>query len=94
MERMTSRTPASSRTITEPSPSPRLQFVGWRPGLQTIAVMKLLRSQAGLDLMQAKTLVEEVMTGQQRFVELEDIERANRLAEEVRSLGMKVEVVR
>lgn len=72
---------------------PRLKFVGWQPGLQTIAVMKLLRSQTSLDLMQAKTLVEDVMTGQQRFLELEDVEQANRLADEVRILGMKVEVV-
>jgi len=41
-----------------------LELVGWKPVPKVVALIELLRSQAGLSRSEAKTSVEELLSGE------------------------------
>jgi hypothetical protein len=62
-------------------------ITGWKPGLQTISLMRLLRANSDMTLQQAKQAVEELMDGKE--ICLRDISdgRASELREQIEALN-------
>ncbi len=64
-----------------------LIITGWKPGLQTISLVRLLMANSGMGLGQAKRAVEELMGGKQiRLLDLSE-EQAQQLQQEVEALN-------
>ena len=64
-----------------------LIITGWKPGLQTISLMQLLRANSDMGLQQAKRAVEELMDGKE--IRLSDLseQQFQSLRKEVEALN-------
>jgi hypothetical protein len=64
-----------------------LIITGWKPGLQTISLMQLLRANSGMGLQQAKQAVDDLLDGKEiRLWGLSE-ERALALRQEAEALN-------
>lgn len=66
----------------------RVSLIGWREGLQKIALARLLREDAGLSLAAAKHAVDDVLEGRAVTVTLPSTEAAERFAAASVALGI------
>ena len=63
-----------------------LVITGWKPGLQTISLIQLLRAKSDMGLRQAKLAVEDLMCGKEIRLSGLSEERARELRHEVENL--------
>ena len=73
---------------------PRVIITGWKPGLATISLTKLLRAEAGLSLKAAKESVDRCLEGERVSIPMPTDEAAERLAQQASDLGAVVEIER
>lgn len=66
-------------------------LVGWRPGLNAIALIKLLQ-EAGLSLKSAKDSVDSCLAGERVTIPVDSAEAAEQLAHRATDLGAVVQV--
>jgi hypothetical protein len=64
-----------------------LTITGWKPGLQTISLVQLLRASSGMGLQQARRAVEELMDGKEIRLSGLSEERAQVLRQEIEDLN-------
>ncbi len=65
----------------------RVQLNGWKRGLLTIALIKLIKAQAELSLSVAKNHVDRLLNGEIIVLEFADLGLANAFLKDARSLG-------
>ena len=68
-------------------------FLGWRPGLKSISLIKLLQKQANCSLRTAKEIVDRCLKGETVAVEVATLAKAEHLAREATYLGAITEVI-
>ncbi len=73
---------------------PRVIVTGWKPGLATISLIKLLQAEADLSLKAAKESVDRYLAGERISVPMPTEEAAERLAQQASDLGAVVEIER
>lgn len=69
-----------------------LKIVGWRAGLQKIPMTKLLREKLGINLAHAKGITDDVLKGKRIFINLDEREKAESLADELFEIGAIVKI--
>ena len=62
-------------------------LTGWNPGLNKVALSKLLRDQAGMSLGDAKSAVDSILEEQPVNIRIESDELAERFLAEALELG-------
>lgn len=72
---------------------PMVLLNGWKPGLRKVQLELLLHQEAGLTLAAAKEAVDRVLAGVSVHVEAPDLHTAERLIEEIRSVGAECTMV-
>ena len=68
----------------------RLVLVGWKEGMEKIAVTKAIQRTAGYALKRAKDCTDALLEGKQVVIEGLDEEKATALAAVLRELGVLV----
>lgn len=68
-------------------------LTGWRPGLQKVALDKLLCERAGLTLREALDSVNRLLAGERVSVPVASIAEARAIAAEAAALGATAEVL-
>ena len=71
---------------------PKLNIVGWRPGLQKISMNDVLRVHFPLGLKDAKGCVDAVLAGQSVSFTFDDSSKAMALAQALADVGAVVEI--
>jgi ribosomal protein L7/L12 len=69
-----------------------LRITDWQPGLKTIAMTKVIRRYAGLNLAEAKSRTEAVVKGEVVALAIPDARDAEALRVELAALGVTVSV--
>jgi hypothetical protein len=72
---------------------PTVVLTGWRPGLQKIALDKLLHYKYGLSLKDAFDSVNRCMDGERVPIYVNSLQEAENLAREATELGALVEIL-
>jgi hypothetical protein len=70
-----------------------VRFTAWRPGLNKVALTKLIREAGGVTLDQAHGLVNRLLEGEQPEIRLASQQDAQRLAQGACALGVRAECV-
>jgi len=71
---------------------PQVLILGWRPGLKSVSLIKLLQERTNYGLSMAKEIVDRCLEGETVAVEVATLMEAERLAGEASSLGAITEV--
>jgi len=66
---------------------PQVLILGWRPGLKSVSLIKLLQERTNYGLSMAKEIVDRCLKGETVAVEVATLMEAERLAHEASSLG-------
>lgn len=66
---------------------PQLRLIGWRPGLNKVGLTRVLQSELGLSLSQAKRATDQVLQGEAVSLPVSDRQTADRAAQRVTALG-------
>ena len=66
---------------------PQVLILGWRPGLKSVSLVKLLQEHNNYSLKMAKEIVDRCLKGETVAVEMATQMEAERLAREASSLG-------
>jgi len=66
---------------------PQVLILGWRPGLKSVSLVKLLQEHTNYSLKMAKEIVDRCLKGETVAVEMATQMEAERLAREASSLG-------
>ncbi len=66
---------------------------GWRPGLNKIALTKLIQQRAGLSLAAAKRQTDRLLEGEEAGILLPDSESAEDFVSELQQLGASAHVL-
>ena len=64
-----------------------LQLVGWKPGLQTVSLVQLVKNESTGSLIAAKRLVDELFEGRTVEVRFKTVEQAKAFRERAEALG-------
>ncbi len=67
---------------------------GWRPGLNKVALDKLLQAKTGLSLAVAKTQVDRLLDGEEVGILIPESEVAEELAADATELGASAHIIR
>ncbi|HEY1376729.1 MAG TPA: hypothetical protein VGF55_08035 [Gemmataceae bacterium] len=70
-----------------------VRFTTWRPGLNKVALDKLIRERGGLPLGEAHELVNRLLDGEQPEIQIASQADAQRLVQEACALGAQAECV-
>ena len=65
----------------------RVEIAGWISGFEKVECTKLLRSELGLNLAEAKQITDSILEGQHQSLAVPSLEAAKNLAEALKSLG-------
>jgi ribosomal protein L7/L12 len=65
----------------------RVALTGWVPGLNKVALIKLVRTHADLGLRDAKHLVDDLLAGEPAVVTFDEADQARVFLERARALG-------
>jgi ribosomal protein L7/L12 len=71
---------------------PQVLILGWRPGLKSVSLIKLLQERTDYSLRMAKEIVDRCLEGETVEVEVATLTEAERLAHEADALGAITEV--
>jgi len=71
---------------------PRINIVGWRKGIHTISIVKLLRDQFSIGLKEAKGYVDDVLVGKVIPFTMESATEPESLRLALDELGAIVEI--
>jgi hypothetical protein len=66
---------------------PQVLILGWRPGLKSVSLIKLLQERANYSLRMAKEIVDRCLEEETVAIEVATLMEAERLASEASSLG-------
>jgi hypothetical protein len=66
---------------------PQVLILGWRSGLKSVSLVKLLQEHTNYSLKMAKEIVDRCLEGETVAVEMATLMEAERLAREASSLG-------
>lgn len=66
---------------------PTVEITGWICGFEKVECTKLLRSELGLNLAEAKQITESILEDQHQTLAVPSLETGKNLAEALRSLG-------
>ncbi len=70
----------------------KVQFSGWRPGLITIRLVKLIRQETGMSLSEGKRTAEAILAREPVVIEVPR-ERAQSFVDESKGLGANCRIV-
>ena len=80
-------------SIVSDSKMPKVNIIGWRPGLQKISMTHVLQERLGLGLKDAKGAVDAVLAGESIAFTLEDSTDAASLVQALVHIGAEVELI-
>lgn len=69
----------------------RFVFIGWKVGLNTIHLTKVLKSKTNMSLSKAKEMVERIIDGETVVITLDD-QDADTLEKEISNIGVMYRV--
>jgi len=69
-----------------------IRITGWKPGVNTVHAIKLIRNKAQIPLNEALSLVNDVLAGKNSSLRLSNIENASELVNLLNTLGMVAEI--
>lgn len=72
----------------------RVRLSGWNPGLNKVALTKLIREAADIPLNEAHDAVNRLLEGESVEFGILDAQVAQRLLDDARALGAKAETVK
>lgn len=68
----------------------KLRMVGWKPGLQTVSFVELLKNEATGSLAEAKRLVDALLDGGELEVAFESEAKARSFRERAEQMGVVI----
>ena len=71
----------------------KVRLISWSPGLNTVVFIKLIRDAAKLPLNEALDAVNRFLAGEAVDVTVQDEKGAQRLVDDARALGVRIECV-
>jgi len=71
---------------------PTVKLIGWQKGLQKISLTKIIRKHTGYGLAEGKKCTDDVLDGKIVIIPNLNVEVAEKLVEEVRSVGVIAEI--
>lgn len=90
---MKMRKSPTDREKKKPKKSFKIIFSRWRRGLNTVALIKLIRIDANIKLGNAATIVDQILENKDQTILLEDEEKARHLAKEANELGVFTKLI-
>lgn len=72
---------------------PTLKITGWKPGIHTISITRMLNDRLGIGLKNAKQFTEDVIDDKVVSFDMQNIVEATALRDELIELGAIAEVV-